>query len=298
VKSDLWKQIGKQEGDTVSFAYRNDSEDPFGYSMLVYFPYCPWIASGRIRIVLWRQLMKRILNYLEKRTAEMQEHPFLVWLADPSIPARERLSDWLPCAAFFVFSFMDLNADVLKYSEEEADADPLKKAINAHLEEDSMHWPWYLHDLKALGLDRTMTFSDTLRFLWGKETRSQRLAMYRLCALGSEAEDPILRYALIASLEAVAHLLFSAVVKVSIAYEQDTGTRLLYLGPKHFEREPGHLTHQQDDAADALQRVTITSETCDRATAIAAAVCEVIDDRWREFHRVVLLKSSRELATA
>jgi hypothetical protein len=241
--------------------------------------------------------MQAIINYLERRAAEMQQHPFLVWLADPLIPARERLSDWLPCAAFFVFSFMDLNADVLKYSREEADTDPLKKAINAHLEEDSMHWPWYLHDLEALGLDGTMTFSESLRFLWGEETRSQRLAMYRLCALAAQAEDPILRYTLIASLEAVAHLLFATVVKVSIAYEQETGTRLLYLGPKHFEREPGHLTHQLDDAAEALHRVAISSETYNHAKTIADAVCEAIDGRWREFHRVVLSKSHPALST-
>ena len=229
--------------------------------------------------------MNRVLTHIEERAARLRDHPFLAWLTDPSLPPRERLSEWLPCAAFWVFSFMDLNAELLVYPELEAGDDPLKQAINTHLEEDAMHWPWFLHDLETLGVNRSMPFSEALRFLWGKDTRAQRLGMYRLCAAAAQASEPAVRYALISALEAGAHLLFAALVRVSTPYEQATGDTLQYLGPEHSEREPGHLTHQADATEDAFSRIVLTAEEHRRAVSIADAVFDVIDTRWREFLR-------------
>ena len=227
--------------------------------------------------------MKTVLAAIADRASAMRHHPFLLWLRTAELPARDRLAAWLPTAAPFVFGFMDLNADVLRYPEVEAAGDPRRQAINEHLAEDAVHWPWYLHDLQQLGLDTVQPVSQTLRELWGKRTRAQRTAMYRLCQLGLQAEAPVLRYALIAALEAVAHELFKTVLEVALRFEQDTGRKLLYLGPHHFEREPGHLTHQTD-AADALLRdVPLDAATAADATRIAVEVCDLIAARWQEF---------------
>ena len=123
--------------------------------------------------------------------------------------------------------------------------------------------------------------------MWKRGTvsgaRAQRLAMYRLCALAHTAQEPALRYALIATLEAVAHQLFAAVLEVARQFEQETGSTLLYLGPKHFEREPGHLTHQTD-AADALfHDLVLDAATAATAVRLAGEVCAAIDARWHEF---------------
>lgn len=227
--------------------------------------------------------MQTVLTAIDTRARALRAHPFLAWLRDPALPARHRLVAWLPSAAPFVFGFMDLNADVLRYADAEADADPRKRAINDHLAEDAVHWPWYLHDLRQLGLDVVQPMSQTLRDLWGPSTRAQRLAMYRLCQLGHAAHDPALRYVLIAALEAVAHQLFAAVLEVATQFEQESGKKLLYLGPHHFEREPGHLTHQTD-AADALfHDVAFDAATAADAVRLAGEVCDAIAARWQEF---------------
>jgi hypothetical protein len=228
--------------------------------------------------------MQQLLEYIGNRTEGLTFNPFITWLSDESIPPQERLSAWLPCAAFFVFGFKDLNAIALRYPEAEALTDPLKAAINQHGEEDSMHWPWYLSDLRTLGLDSTMKLSDALRFLWSEETIAQRQAVYQFHALTMQAQDPLLRYSLIAALESYAHLLFAAVTKVSEQYERETGTRLKYLGAMHLDREPGHMANQEDDTEDLLLRQQLDEPTRGKAIQIAGSVCDLIGQRWCEFH--------------
>lgn len=232
--------------------------------------------------------MRDVLCYIEGRTNELNSNPFITWLSDTSIPPRERLSGWLPYAAFFVFGFKDLNAESLRYPTEEAQLDPLKEAINQHTAEDSMHWPWYLSDLRTLGLDQSLTLSEALRFLWSDQTLAQRRAVYRLCALAHHAQAPILRYSMIAALESYAHLLFATVSRVSEELEVTTGVRLLYLGATHFGREPGHLANQEDDTEHTVLQQVLDGPTRAQALEIAETVFEVIDQRWREFHQAAL----------
>lgn len=230
--------------------------------------------------------MQTVLATLADRALALRHHPFLTWLRDSSLPAKHRLTTWLPNAAPFVFGFMDLNAEVLRFPAVDAARDPRMAAINAHLAEDAMHWPWYLHDLQQLGVDRVQPLSTALRHLWGPDTVAQRRAMYRLCALAVQADTPELRYVLIAALEAVAHQLFAAVLEAARECEAETGATLLYLGPKHFEREPGHLTHQTDEADALLRGVQFDAATAAQATQLGLAVCEVIEARWLEFFTV------------
>jgi hypothetical protein len=242
--------------------------------------------------------MQRVIRYIDARTKELEAHPFIGWLSNTSIPSTTRLSAWLPCAAFFVFGFKDLNAEALPYPEEEARMDPLKRAINEHGAEDSMHWPWYLSDLRTLGLDREMTLTEALRFLWGQQTVAQRRAVYRLYALCERAQAPIIRYCLIAALESYAHLLFATVTRVSEEFEEETGKRLQYLGATHFGREPGHMANQHDDTEGLVLQQQLDDRQLQLAIEIAGSVCDVIDQRWREFYGVAQSAQCSELAAA
>src|ERR671922_154298 len=105
-----------------------------------------------------------------------------------------------------VLSFMALNAPWRGYAAGEARQDPYKRAINAHLDEDANHWVYYIQDLHELGLDGSLPFPDVLQFLWGDETRRQRMATYTLTALAASATEPLLRYSLVLTLESLAHL--------------------------------------------------------------------------------------------
>lgn len=229
--------------------------------------------------------MQTVLAHIEERARSAARHPFLNWLVDPAVPARARVAGWFPAAAAFVFGFKDLNAEVLPYSAAESD-DPLKAAINHHLAEDAMHWPWYLHDLDKLGLDASMPCSQHLRHLYGHDTIEQRRAVYRLCALAQRAAAPALRYCLVMALEAVAHRLFAALLPLGAELEREIGGELLYLGPRHFAREPGHLTHQTDETDELFRGLHLDAATRREAMAIADAVIDVIEERWHAFLRL------------
>jgi hypothetical protein len=228
--------------------------------------------------------MREVLRYIEERTVLQRTSPFITWLEDEAVPAEDRLMRWLPCAAPWVFGFMDLNGVLLRYSDEEAGEDPYKRAINDHLEEDSRHWSFYLEDLRRLGLDAPLAFPDLLRFLWGTETRAQRLAVYRLSVLAARAPDPMLRYCFIAAVESSAHLLFTTLQDVSASFDA-TGPDLLYVGSVHAEREPGHLANQADGVELAMQAEVLDGPRRSAGLDIVGQVCDVIDERWVELHR-------------
>ncbi|MCA0243451.1 MAG: hypothetical protein LCI02_21625 [Proteobacteria bacterium] len=232
--------------------------------------------------------MQALLDRIETRATATADHPFIRWLDDPAIATRQRLAGWLPAAAFFVFGFRDLNAEVLPYPAAEAAACPYRRAINRHLAEDATHWGWYLHDLRLLGADDTLPFSAALRRLWSDEHAEQRRAVYRLCMLAGQSSEPALRYALISALEAVAHRLFATVQRVAQQHEDETGFELSYLGQRHLEREPGHLTHQADAEVDLFATLPLDDLQTARAESIAEQVIAIVETRWHEFHRVAL----------
>lgn len=229
--------------------------------------------------------MQHVLRYIEQRTAEQRDSALITWLSDESVPAEDRLMRWLPCAAPWVFGFMDLNGVLLRYPDDEASRDPYKRAINDHLEEDANHWRFYVDDLHRLGLDAALEFPDTLRFLWGEETRRQRMAVYRLSALAARATDTRLRYCLILALESLAHLVFDTLRQVSEPYGQATGLDLIYIASEHADREPGHLTRQVDGVEARMQAEVLDEPTRHAALDIAREVCDAVADRWAEMYR-------------
>jgi hypothetical protein len=229
--------------------------------------------------------MHEVLRYIEQRTDEQHSNPLINWLSDESVPARDRLMRWLPAAAPWVFGFMDLNGTLLRYPADEAAQDPYKRAINAHLDEDANHWVYYLQDLQRLGLDASLPFTDVLRFLWGEETRSQRMAMYNLTALAASTTDPLLRYCLVLALESLAHLVFETLRGVSEPFSRETGLHLIYIAEEHADLEPGHLTRQVDAAEEEMQAEVLDESTRQEALDVVRRVCDAIADRWIEMFR-------------
>lgn len=64
--------------------------------------------------------MREVLTYIRKRTEEQHNHPFIKWLDDDSVPAREWLTRWFPNNAGFAMGFKNLNLMILRYPDEEA----------------------------------------------------------------------------------------------------------------------------------------------------------------------------------
>ena len=232
--------------------------------------------------------MKEIINFINKRSEEQNQNPFIQWLDDESIPPRVRLSKWLLGAGFFVLGFKDLNSMILGYPETEAATDPIKKAINAHTEEDSTHWGWYLNDIQQLGLDKEMKFTDCLKFLWGDPIKQQRLATYRICQLAEQSKDPILRYCLINAVEAFGEFIFGRMAKISSEFTKESGIELEYLGETHSSKECGRLESQADQTEEIILDLKLDKQTRELGLDIATEACDLIEGRWIEFYEYVI----------
>ncbi|MFQ5852006.1 MAG: hypothetical protein ACE5JU_15655 [Candidatus Binatia bacterium] len=231
--------------------------------------------------------MKEIVEFVNKRVEEQHQNPFMQWLDNESIPPKVRLSKWLLGAGFFVLGFKDLNTMILGYPQSEAATDPIKKAINAHTEEDSTHWGWYLNDIQQLGLDKQMKFTDSVRFLWGEPLKKQRLATYRICQLAEKSKDPILRYCLIKSVEGFGEFIFGKMAKISAEFAKESGIELEYLGETHSIKESGGLASQPDETEDMILDMELDKKTRELGLDIAKETCDLIEGRWIEFYEYV-----------
>lgn len=206
------------------------------------------------------------------------------FLNDESLTATARLSRVSPCLAYFVFGFSDLQQLVLMYPAAETESDRFKKAINAHCTEDSNHWPWFLSDLKTLNLDKETTYTSAMKFLWGKTNQVQRWSCYQLAILADRASDPILRFALLLSIEINGRAVFSKFLEVAEKSESETGKEIFYYGRKHFEKETGGL-HGEEEIENEFLGMDLDAETKTKALEIVMTALEIQDAEWNELGR-------------
>lgn len=180
--------------------------------------------------------MKEILKLIAKRKQEFAQLPLFDFMQDKSIDPRERLS-WAPCAASFVLNFGELN----KYCfREEPTSDPIQAIINKHTYEDDHHWLWFLEDLEKLELDKTLKFSDALRFLWSEEIKNTRWLNYQLYRYASTA-TPIQKLIIIEVCEATGNIMFSHAAEIGREIKAITQKECRYFADFHLAVETGHM---------------------------------------------------------
>lgn len=189
--------------------------------------------------------MKRVLDYIQKRSDEHRKHPFIQWLDDESIPVKDRLSLWYPYSSFFVMSFNDLSRMIFPYPDSENAVDKRKALISEHCQADASHRELYFKDIQALGLDKKMGFSEFLQFLWGEEELDSRLFVYRICEITARCRDPLLRYSLLACIEFHVQVLFGKLLELSKRYQHETGTILYFMGERHLSDEVACVYDQE-----------------------------------------------------
>jgi hypothetical protein len=179
--------------------------------------------------------MRRVIEHIEQRTAELSRLPLFEFLRDPSLDPRQRLS-FAPSVAHFVMSFADLYAFVLQVHPA---TDKYQELVNAHAQEDENHWRWFLDDLSKLGFDPKVAFSDALRFVWSDVTVATRALTYRMCRLGYGATS-LEKLTLVHVIEAAGKVTVAGVSAVGTEYAKRTGQKLVYMGAYHLATESDH----------------------------------------------------------
>ena len=118
--------------------------------------------------------MKRILDHVEKKKAELAHSPFLRFVSDSNLEPAQRFG-FVPCLAPFVMAFMDLNKHVLR---KEPSQEPLQRMLNTQSHEEDSHWHMYLKDLRTLGVHHCADLTQALKLLWSEESKRTRLMVY------------------------------------------------------------------------------------------------------------------------
>ncbi|MDF5735992.1 MULTISPECIES: hypothetical protein [unclassified Nostoc] len=181
--------------------------------------------------------MQEVLALIEEKKQEYAQLPLFNFMQNKSINPRQRLA-WAPCAAHFIMNFGELNKYFLRV---EPTSDPIQILINKHTYEDDHHWLWFLEDLKNLELDKTLKFSDTLKFLWSEETKSARWLNYQLYRYSSQA-TPIQKIIVIEITEATGNIMFSTAAEIGKEIKAITQKPCRYFADFHLDVETGHTT--------------------------------------------------------
>lgn len=184
--------------------------------------------------------MQAVLDHIEARRQAYASLPLFDHLRDPGDDPAGALT-FMRNAAHFVMSFADLNRFCFR---DEIHTGGWQDDVNAHTYEDDHHWPWYLSDLKTLGLDDRLSFTEALQFLWADANRGTRLLSYRLWALAENAL-PLERMVIIEAIEATGVVFFGGLVSVSRRVPEGRLARpLIYVADHHFAVEQGHAAGQ------------------------------------------------------
>lgn len=225
--------------------------------------------------------MKEVLEFIQQHKKDFAELSLFKFMRDTSIDPRQRLA-WAPCLAPFAMNFKDINAYAFR---DEPTNNPIQEMINRHSYEDGSHWAWYLKDLEALGIDETMKFSDALRFLWGEETQKTRYVSYDLLALCIYQTNPILKLAVIESIEVTGTVALAALAQVGEEIEKLTGKKLRYFSAAHLAVESGHIQAGLDfeNTESFLEKIHLSEETraqaFDSVDKVFASFTKCIDEQ-------------------
>lgn len=221
--------------------------------------------------------MKEVLAHIEKKKQEFAKLPLFEYMRDTSIDPRQRLA-WAPCAAPFAMGFRDLNRYDLR---KESTTDVIQELINRHTYEDESHWIWFLEDLEKLGFNQSLKFSESLKFLWGKETYRIRQVCHQI-ALHTFDKEPTVVLAGIEAIEETGNITFGTTAQVVEELQKMTQKNYLYFGRKHFNVENGHAMGTNDIEKFLIQ-IKFTDDQKKQSFELVEKIFEVFTLAVNEF---------------
>lgn len=186
------------------------------------------------------RIMKDILALIKTKQQTYSQLPFFDFLHNKQIAPSQRLA-FAPGATPFIMGFSDL----CKYSlRQEGTDDRVQMILNQHTYEDDFHWQWFLSDLSKLGFNCSLSFNDSVQFLWSDRTRTSRWITQELHSLIVDA-TPIEKLIVMEAMESTADVLLSATKLVTEELKLVTHREYDYFGTSHCDAEHEHNTNSQ-----------------------------------------------------
>ncbi|MDQ1591372.1 MAG: hypothetical protein QOG71_1999 [Pyrinomonadaceae bacterium] len=215
--------------------------------------------------------MEAVLAAINERKQAFAKLPFFEFLQDESLEPHERLA-FYPAMAHWIMSFADLNKYFLRAEATAGDAH--QQRVNVYSHEDDDHWRLYVEDFRKLGFHQMLDGADWLGFLWGDETRANRMLSYRLSHLITGATS-VQRIAIVEAMEEAANVFFPLTLRLAEQIREETGVELRYLGHFHFNLEAEH-TGAGDH--DALAQIELDDATRRRTLEMVGEVFDLFED--------------------
>lgn len=233
--------------------------------------------------------MKRVIKFIHKKAVELSHNRlFIQWLENESIKPEVKFL-FTPMALDFIMGFRDFNRYYVYYPNPQ---NKLEEALNFHSQEDSTHSALLLEDWAALQMDSFLEWSagDLYWWLTAEETRNSRRANFELISLVYHNTDPLLRFAIIESMEAAGSVFFTRTVPIAKALSEKTGKTYAYYGEYHLNRETGHLQNTDE-------RIFFNSELStaqlEQALVLVNQVFKIFEfhfDEWESLARAIYEK--------
>ncbi len=223
--------------------------------------------------------MSAPLPVIEYWRDRIEDHPLHEWLVEPSDEIEPEQKLWFALYfTNFIMYFRELNQYHISYCEERG-LDAQREAISKHADEDMTHSRMFMKDLRTLGWDDMLGWRSSELYWWlflSDVNEDLRRRTTQITKLVIEAQDPLVRYAVVESIEACGNALFRHTNKPANDYAARTGNQLIYWGDHHLERETGHAIDHDDDAFDGA---VFNDEQREAAERRSVRIFELIDEQ-------------------
>jgi hypothetical protein len=198
--------------------------------------------------------MEELLALIKEKQKVFAQAPFFDYLRDTKINPNDRMA-FAPCLAFFIMSFSELNRYVIR---QEPTVDPIQALVNHHTYEDEDHWIWFLEDLKKLGYDESVKFTEAIRFLWSDETRVQRDFVRWMFQEGADA-SPLHRILFVEVMEVTAASFLEVSSALVAELKNSEGYDCRFFGETHSLVDSSH-TMDTDESRSFIYGLEVTPE--------------------------------------
>lgn len=226
--------------------------------------------------------MQQVMKVIHEWRDRIEAHPLHRWLAadDDGIEPADKLWFALYFTNFIMY-FRELNIYHIGYRDRD---DPRRAAISGHADEDMTHSRLFMRDFRTLGWDQMLGWRPSEVFHWlfsSDVNESLRRRTTAITKLYIEAQDPVVRFAVVESVEACGNALFRHTTQIAHRYTARTGRELVYWGDFHLARETGHAV--EDDGL--FEEMILDPVRREAAIRRASRAFELIDEQNSEMLR-------------
>ncbi len=216
-----------------------------------------------------------ILSLIEAKKEEFTQLPLFEFIRSNEVKPEQKLV-WIPAFAPLAMSFGDIWKHIIR---KEYSQDPIQKIINKHASEDAHHWQWFPSDVEHWQFNELLNFSNSLRFLWGKNNQKTRLVPLEIAQILAKTE-PIIVLIAIEAIEATANVVFRLTGKITQELQKTRQQEYLYFGIKHFDEDDNHTTSSEIEKL--IKSTQFTSQQYAEAIAAVEKIFQIFSDCYNE----------------